>query len=57
MFSVWREIAVPSLIRFVVTIAILAGLVWGGLWALATFVEPNQREMTVRIPANKLAPK
>jgi hypothetical protein len=47
----------PSLIRFLVTIAVLAGLVWGGLWALATFVEPKQREMTVRIPANKLAPK
>jgi hypothetical protein len=52
-----REKKVPSLIRFLVTIAVLAGLVWGGLWALATFVEPNQREMTVRIPANKLAPK
>lgn len=48
---------VPSLIRFLVTIAILAGLIWGGMVALATLVEPNQREMTVRIPANKLNPQ
>ncbi|HSO47784.1 MAG TPA: histidine kinase [Rhizobiaceae bacterium] len=47
----------PSLIRFLVTIAILAGLVFAGMFALATFVEPNQREMTVRIPANKLNPQ
>ncbi len=47
----------PSLIRFLVTIAVLAGLVFAGMFALATFVEPNQREMTVRIPANKLNPQ
>jgi hypothetical protein len=47
----------PSLIRFLVTIAIIAGLVWGAMFALANFVQPNQREMTVRIPANKLNPQ
>lgn len=44
----------PSLIRFLVTCAILAGLVYGGMFALATFVEPNQREIQIRIPADKL---
>lgn len=44
----------PSLIRFLVTCAILAGLVYGAMFALATFVEPNQREIEVRIPSNKL---
>jgi uncharacterized membrane protein YdfJ with MMPL/SSD domain len=44
----------PSLIRFLVICAILAGCVYGGMFALATFVHPNQREMTVRIPPSKL---
>lgn len=44
----------PSLIRFVVICAVIAGCVYGAMFALATFVEPNQREMTVRIPPAKL---
>jgi hypothetical protein len=44
----------PSLIRFLVIIAILAGLVYGGMIALVTFVEPQPREMTQTLPANKL---
>ena len=44
----------PSLIRFLVTCAVLAGRVYGGMFALATFVEPTPREITVRIPAAKL---
>jgi hypothetical protein len=47
----------PSLIRFIVTCAILGGLVYGGMVALAIMVEPQPREMTVRIPANKLNPQ
>jgi hypothetical protein len=44
----------PSLIRFLIFCAVLAGLVYGSMFALATFVEPNQREMSVRIPPDKL---
>jgi hypothetical protein len=44
----------PSLIRFLVIVAILAGLVYGGMIALVTFVEPQPREMTQTLPANKL---
>ena len=44
----------PSLIRFIVFCGIIAGIVYGGMFALANFVEPNQREMTIRIPASKL---
>jgi len=47
----------PSLLRFLVICAVLAGIVYGGMFALVTMVEPNQREMTVRIPANKLEPR
>ncbi|WP_407049571.1 histidine kinase [Methyloraptor flagellatus] len=43
----------PSLIRFLVVVGVLAGLVYGGLYALATFVEPKPREMTIRVPPEK----
>lgn len=46
----------PTLFRFLTTIAILAAIVYGAMFALVTFVEPNKGEMTVRIPAEKLNP-
>ncbi|RUV51562.1 histidine kinase [Mesorhizobium sp. M5C.F.Ca.IN.020.29.1.1] len=47
----------PTLFRFVVTLAILAGIVYGTMFALAMFVEPRKTEMSVRIPPEKLNPK
>ncbi|HXK54261.1 MAG TPA: histidine kinase [Hyphomicrobiales bacterium] len=44
----------PSLIRFVVFCAVVAGIVYGGLFALAEFVQPEQREMTYKIPKEDL---
>jgi hypothetical protein len=44
----------PSLIRFLVIVGILAALVYGGMIALVTFVEPQPREMTQTLPASKL---
>ncbi len=46
----------PSLIRFLVVIALIAGAIYGGMLALVMFVEPNPREMTVRVPNEKLQP-
>lgn len=43
----------PSLFRFVFIVAALAGLAYGGMLALATFVEPEQREITQSVPASK----
>ena len=43
----------PSLFRFLFITAILAGLAWGGMLALVTFVEPTQREMSQTVPASK----
>ena len=45
---------VPSLLRFLVFIGVLAGLAWGGMMALVTFVEPKPREMVQTLPANRL---
>lgn len=48
------ENRVPSLIRFLVIIGILAGLAYAGMIALVTFVEPQPREMTQAIAPGKL---
>lgn len=44
----------PTLFRLLITIAVLAGLAYGAVFALATFVEPNRAEMTVRVPVDRL---
>lgn len=44
----------PSLIRFLATIAILAGIAFGTMFVLAEFVEPEQSEMSHRVPKDKL---
>jgi hypothetical protein len=43
----------PSLIRFLVVVAALAGLVYGGLYALANFVKVKPREITQTITLPK----
>ena len=46
----------PSLIRLLVVLAILVGLFYSGMAALVMSVEPETREMTVRIPSDRLRP-
>lgn len=45
----------PSLIKLLAIVAILAGIVYGGMIALATFVEPQLREMSQTIPPSRLS--
>ncbi len=52
-----QNAAMPSLIRLLIVLGVLAALVYGGMIALVTIVDPNPREMTVRIPADRLQPK
>ncbi len=47
----------PSLFRFLIVIGILAGLAYGAMLALVTFVEPQPRQMTQIVPASKLNSK
>lgn len=44
----------PTLFRLLMTIAVIVGIGYGAMYALATFVEPNIGEMTVRIPPDRL---
>lgn len=46
----------PTLFRFLTILAVLAGLAYGAMYALAVLVKPNTGEMTVRIPAERLNP-
>lgn len=48
---------VPTLFRFLVFVAVIAGLIFGGMVALVTFVQPVQREMIEIVPPAKLQPK
>lgn len=43
----------PSLIRFLVAVAVLAGLVYGGLFVLANFVQVKPRQIIQTIPLPK----
>jgi hypothetical protein len=43
----------PSLFRFLAVVAIIGGLFYGGIFALANFVTPKPREMTVTVPPDK----
>ena len=47
----------PSLFRFLTVVGIIAGLIYGALFALANFVSPKPREMTVTIPADRFLKK
>jgi len=47
----------PSLFRFLSAIAIIGGLVYGAVYALANFVNPTPREMTIHISSDKFLKK
>ena len=47
----------PSLFRFLVAVAVIIGVVYGAIFALANFVTPKPREMTVTVPADKFLKK
>ena len=47
----------PTLVRFLVVLIVLAAIGLAGMFYLANFVEPHTREMTVKVPADRLKPK
>lgn len=47
----------PSLIRFLIVIGFIVGMVYGGMVALVTFVDPQPREISIRVPAERLQPQ
>ena len=47
----------PSLFRFLTVGGIIAGIGYGVIFALANFVNPKPREMTVTIPQDRFLKK
>ena len=44
----------PTLFRLLLAIAVIVGLVYGGMIALVTYVHVQPREITQTVPASKL---
>ncbi len=44
----------PTLLRFVLTMGILAAVVFGGLYILATYFEPMPKATSVSVPGVKI---
>jgi hypothetical protein len=47
----------PSLFRFLTVAAVIGGIVYGVVFALANFVNPKPREMTINISPDKFLKK
>ncbi|ACE99065.1 MULTISPECIES: hypothetical protein [Rhodopseudomonas] len=47
----------PTLFRFLTVIGVVGGIIYGTIFALANFVGPNSREMTVTIGPDKFLKK
>jgi hypothetical protein len=43
----------PSLLRFLLIVGLLAGSIYAGIYSLARFIEPQPREMVVTIPPDR----
>ncbi|THV22453.1 hypothetical protein FAA97_14340 [Peteryoungia ipomoeae] len=50
------RIAMPTLFRFLFICATLVGIAYAALWSVATFVEPRERDVTIRIPSERINP-
>lgn len=44
----------PTLVRLLTTLVILAGIIYGIMALLVYFVDPTRREMTVEVPLPQL---
>lgn len=44
----------PTLFRLLITVLFLGGLVYAGMFALVTFVQPEPKTVSVRIPTRDL---
>jgi cytoskeletal protein RodZ len=47
----------PTLVRFLVVLIVLAAIGIAGMFYLANFVQPHTREMIVKVPADRLQAK
>jgi hypothetical protein len=48
-----RDFPMPSLFRFLLIVAVIGGLAYGSMYALAAWFVPKPRDITVSIPPEK----
>jgi hypothetical protein len=46
----------PTLFRFLFLCATIVGVAYATMWSFAVFVEPRERDVTVRIPSERINP-
>jgi len=46
----------PTLIRLFFVLVVLGGLALAGMFALTMFVDPGEKDITIKIPARELVP-
>lgn len=46
----------PTLFRFLFVLAVIAGVIYGSMVALVFLVQPKERDVTVRIPSERMNP-
>jgi hypothetical protein len=56
MTRIDAEQPMPTLFRFLFIIAVICGLIYGSMVALVYLVEPRERDVTVRVPSERLNP-
>ena len=44
----------PTLSRFLLVLVLIGVAGFGAVYALATFIEPKPREITIRVPTDRL---
>ena len=44
----------PTLIRVIIIMLFLGGLAYGAMFSLTVYVEPREKEVTIRVPARDL---
>lgn len=54
--AVQTEPRMPTLFRFLFILAVIAGVIYGSMMALVLLVEPKERDVTVRVPSERLNP-
>ena len=44
----------PTLTRILLLLAVIAAIIYGAMFSLASFVKPTTHEITIEIPSSKL---
>lgn len=56
VFEKRTGVPMPTLFRFIFVLAAIAAIIYGSMVSLVALVQPREREVTVRIPSERLNP-